>query len=172
VATRHHKKRRAWRTIVFALVTLVVLVALATPWVLSLPPFGGELSGERLARARANPLYHDGAFANPLPPAAYTWDDVRNLFNGQFFGDEVREPPAPIPVVQVAPASLRDAPPNPGLRAFWIGHASVYVEIDGKRLLIDPVFSDLGTCPPSPPRPRPVRARATPAPARCRASPP
>ena len=30
----------------------------------------------------------------------------------------------------------------PTLRAFWIGHASVYVEIDGTRILIDPVFSD------------------------------
>jgi L-ascorbate metabolism protein UlaG (beta-lactamase superfamily) len=142
VATRHNNKRSVWRVTGLALLALILLIAVAAPLVLMLPPFGGELSGERLARARANPLYRDGAFANPLPPASYTWDDVRNLIDGQFLGDEVREPPAPIPVVQVAPASLRPAPPNPGLRAFWIGHASVYVEIDGQRLLIDPMFSD------------------------------
>jgi len=50
-------------------------------------------------------------------------------------------PPAPIPVVRLAAASLQGAP-NPGLRAFWIGHASMYVELDGVRLLLDPVFSD------------------------------
>ena len=142
MATRQHKQRSAWKTIAFALLALIVLVALATPLVLSLPPFGGELGGECLARARANPLYRDGAFVNPRPPAEYTWDDVRNLIDGQFFGHELREPSAPIPVVKVAPQSLRDAPPKPGLRAFWIGHASVYVEIDGQRLLIDPIFSE------------------------------
>lgn len=142
VAIPHRNKRRVWRVIAIAALALAALVAIATPLVLWLPPFGGELGGERLARARASPLHRDGAFVNPLPPAAYTWAYARELFNGQFFGNEMREPPAPIPVVPVAAASLRSAPPTPGLRAFWIGHASVYVELDGVRLLIDPVFSE------------------------------
>lgn len=141
MAIPHRSKRRVWRVVAIAALALVALVVIATPLVLSLPPFGGELGGERLARARASPLHRDGAFVNPLPPAPYTWSYGRELFSGQFFGTEVREPPAPIPVVPVAPASLR-APPAPGLRAFWIGHASVYAEIDGVRLLIDPVFSE------------------------------
>jgi len=142
VAIPHRSKRRLWRVIAIAALALAALVAIAAALVLSLPPFGGELGGERLARARANPLHRDGAFVNPLPPAPYTWRYGRELFSGQFFGDEVREPPAPIPVVPVAPASLRRAPPAQGLRAFWIGHASVYVELDGVRLLVDPVFSE------------------------------
>jgi L-ascorbate metabolism protein UlaG (beta-lactamase superfamily) len=144
VAAGHRSKRSVWRVIALTLLALVVLVAVATPLVLSLPPFGGKPNGERLTRARASPLYRDGAFVNPLPPASYTWGDVRNLVSGQFLGDEVREPPAPmpVPVRKVEPSSLRDTPPNPGLRAFWIGHASVYVEIDGQRLLIDPIFSE------------------------------
>ena len=60
----------------------------------------------------------------------------------QFSGDEVRVPPAPLPVLAVDPAALAAAPPASGLRAFWIGHASVYVEIDGLRLLLDPVFAE------------------------------
>src|SRR5262245_21386448 len=95
-----------------------------------------------MVRARANPLYRDGRFVNPLPPASYTWAAVQALIKGQFLGDEVRVPPRPLPVVSVPPSSLRDAPMSPGLRAFWIGHASVYVELDGLRLLIDPIFSD------------------------------
>src|SRR5207237_1680753 len=60
----------------------------------------------------------------------------------QSSGNEVREPPAPLPVVKVDKAALA-APPAPlGLRAFWIGHASTYVEIDGLRLLLDPVFAE------------------------------
>jgi L-ascorbate metabolism protein UlaG (beta-lactamase superfamily) len=136
----HPKKRRIGRAILITLLVLIAVLAIGTPLVQSLAPFGGELDGERLARARANPHYRDGAFVNPLPPAPYTAAYVRELLAGQFGGSELREPPAPLPLVRAAPARLQSA--APGLRAFWIGHASVYVEIDGVRLLIDPVFSD------------------------------
>jgi L-ascorbate metabolism protein UlaG (beta-lactamase superfamily) len=32
--------------------------------------------------------------------------------------------------------------PAPGLRAVWLGHASVYMGLDGLRLLVDPIFLD------------------------------
>ena len=41
----------------------------------------------------------------------------------------------------LAPERLRTTAP-PGLRAFWFGHATVLVEIDGVRVLTDPVLSD------------------------------
>ncbi|HEX6018378.1 MAG TPA: MBL fold metallo-hydrolase [Burkholderiaceae bacterium] len=136
------RKGRGWRIAGWVAIGLVVAAAVATPLVLSLPPFGGEVAGERLARARASPHYRDGSFANPLPPAPYTWGYAWTLLEGTFLGDELRVPPAAIPVVAVSPQALRTAPHKPGLRAFWIGHASLYVEIDGLRLLIDAVFSD------------------------------
>lgn len=136
------KRRRRARAVVVGIAVVLLAIVAGAAVVLSLPQFGGELAGERLARARANPLYKDGAFANPLAPAGYTADDVWALIKGQFFGDEVRIPPAPIPVVAVAAAALQPSPPPTGLRAFWIGHASLFAEIDGIRLLMDPVFSD------------------------------
>lgn len=136
---RLRSRRLRW-TLGVAL-TFALVVGAVTVWVLSLPQFGGRLDGGRLARARANPHFHDGRFVNPLPPAGYTWADAWNLLVGQF-GDEVRSPPAPIPVLAVDPAVLKVVPPTPGLQAFWIGHASVYAAIDGVRLLIDPVFAD------------------------------
>jgi L-ascorbate metabolism protein UlaG (beta-lactamase superfamily) len=135
-------KGKAWRAFAIGALALLAVVAAGAWVVLSLPQFGGAVGGERLARARANPHYRDGGFVNPLPPASYTLADVWNLFKGQFFGDEVRVPPAPIPVVPVAPAPQKNAAPEPGLRAFWIGHASLYIEIDGVRLLVDPIFSE------------------------------
>ena len=140
MATDQPKKRRIWRVLLITLAVLVVVVAIGTPLVQSLPPFGGELGGERLTRAKANPHYRDGVFVNPLPPAPYTVSYVRDLLAGQFGGNELREPPMALPLVRVTPASLQSV--APGLRAFWIGHASVYIEIDGVRLLVDPVFSD------------------------------
>ena len=121
---------------------VALLIAASAAYVLSLPQFGGKLEGDRLARARANPHYRDGKFVNPLPPASYRLADAWEILAGQFFGDEVRTPPGAIPVVALGPDALKTVPPAPGLRAFWIGHASVYIEIDGLRMLVDPVFSD------------------------------
>jgi L-ascorbate metabolism protein UlaG (beta-lactamase superfamily) len=135
------RMRRRTRYLIVA-VGVLAAIGVATVFVLSLPQFGGELTGERLVRARGNPHYRDGAFVNPLPPASYRFADAWDLFRGQFFGDEVRVPPRAIPVVTVDAAALKQVPAPRGLRAFWIGHASAYIEIDGARLLIDPIFSD------------------------------
>jgi L-ascorbate metabolism protein UlaG (beta-lactamase superfamily) len=125
-----------------ALFLLALLLVALGLFVLSMPQFGGKVEGERLARAQADPQYRDGAFVNPLPPASYKMAEVWQIIRGQFFGDEVRVPPAAIPVLKQAPDALSKRPPSPGLRAFWIGHSSLYLEIDGLRLLVDPIFSE------------------------------
>nr|WP_236598932.1 MBL fold metallo-hydrolase [Ramlibacter monticola] len=117
-------------------------VLLAAGWVvLSQPQFGAPMTGARLARAQANPQYRDGRFVNLEPEAPSTTSLVEYALR-QFSGDEVRQPPAPIPVMTVDKAALGTTPAASGLRAFWIGHASAYVEIDGLRFLLDPVFSE------------------------------
>ena len=124
-------------------VLVLVAAALATAaWaVLSLPQFGAPMAGARLERARANPQYREGRFVN-LEPEAPSTTSVVDYTVRQFSGDEVRVPPKALPVLAVDKAALASAPPAAGLRAFWIGHASTYVELDGQRLLIDPVFAE------------------------------
>lgn len=133
------------RWLVRATVMLVAIVAVfaAAGWVvLSQPQFGAPMAGARLERARANPQYRDGRFFNVEPEAPSSPAALGNYIVKQFSGDEVRVPPAPPPVLVVDKASLAAAPPASGLRAFWIGHASTYVELDGLRFLLDPVFSE------------------------------
>jgi L-ascorbate metabolism protein UlaG (beta-lactamase superfamily) len=121
-----------------------VLAALvAAAWaVLSQPQFGAPMSGARLERARANPQYRNGRFVNVQPEAPTTIAALGAYLVRQFSGDEIRVPPKPLPVVSVDKAELAAAPPTSGLRAFWIGHASAYIEVDGLRLLLDPVFAE------------------------------
>jgi L-ascorbate metabolism protein UlaG (beta-lactamase superfamily) len=38
--------------------------------------------------------------------------------------------------------SIYNTPPESGLRVTWVGHSSLLIEIDGKRILTDPVWSD------------------------------
>src|SRR5687767_5970773 len=99
------------RWVVISLAAFALVAAIAAAYILNLPQFGARPSGERLARIQASALYKDGAFANPLPPAAYTLSDAWEIFRGQFFGGEVRVPRGVIPVRGLAPELVKDLPP-------------------------------------------------------------
>ncbi len=51
-----------------------------------------------------------------------------------------RVPLAPLPAVDPRPSWGRA--PETGLRATWLGHSTVLLEIDGKRVLTDPVWGE------------------------------
>src|SRR6478609_3446025 len=136
---------RLARWLVRATVTLAAIVAVlvVAAWaLLSQPQFAAPMTGARLERAKANPQYRDGRFVNLQPETPTSSGAMFDYLVRQFSGDEVRVPPSPLPVLAVDPTALAAAPPASGLRAFWIGHASVYVEIDGLRVLLDPVFAE------------------------------
>jgi L-ascorbate metabolism protein UlaG (beta-lactamase superfamily) len=89
-------------------------------------------------RTRRSPQFRDGAFRNPpgiehgVVPAP-TGSILRELL----LGGQRRHPARPIPVV-MAPAAQ---PAADGLAVTWYGHASALVEIEGRRVLLDPVWS-------------------------------
>ncbi|HET9037455.1 MAG TPA: MBL fold metallo-hydrolase [Myxococcaceae bacterium] len=112
---------------------LIAIIGVTTVYVLSWPDFGGALEGARLERARRSPQYRQGAFANDPPPPA--WNLVVNF--KEWRGHQVRRPPAPFPVQELRLAER----PEPGLRAVWFGHATVLLEIDGRRVMTDPMLS-------------------------------
>ena len=131
-------KGRKWKwTIVILLFVTVGGVLFLENW----PAFGGTVSGERLKRAQASPHYHDGEFTNTLPHPPLELRDVWGYLTEQIFGDQIRVPPSAIPLSVIPPVSIQSQPRS-GLRAIWFGHSSVYMEIDGLRLLVDPVFAD------------------------------
>jgi L-ascorbate metabolism protein UlaG (beta-lactamase superfamily) len=117
-----------------ALVVVLVLVGTAFGWMLS-----AEVSGQRAKRIAASPNFRDGKFHNaqPAAPTEVEWDSLDQWL----FGKEQRVPPAPIPVVTVDTNRLARKS-EPGLRVIWLGHSSVLIEIDGYRVLTDPVVSD------------------------------
>lgn len=97
-----------------------------------------DISSERQTRIQASEHYRDGAFVNEERQAENDlgWDYMKE----QFFGEQQREPDGAVPSIALDVADLHDKP-QPGLRAIWLGHASVLVEIDGYRILTDPVLS-------------------------------
>jgi len=99
--------------------------------------FGEHASGERLARMERSPEWRDGEFHNPQP----MWNDMRLALTHGFSGVPDNEPAAPVPVARTDPAVLARAPAS-GLRVTWFGHSSTLLEIDGTRVLVDPIWSD------------------------------
>jgi L-ascorbate metabolism protein UlaG (beta-lactamase superfamily) len=130
-------RRRILPALAILFVAAILLLLYSTDWLLSL---GGRPKGARLKRVLRSPQYVDGRFRNK-EDAPLTTASNREMLRRQFFGKEQREPLHPIPVMR---PSLSQAP---GLRATWLGWATVLVELDGHRVLTDPVWSD--RCSPS-----------------------
>jgi L-ascorbate metabolism protein UlaG (beta-lactamase superfamily) len=129
---------RRLRRILTSLLVVGVLLAAATWAVFQLPAFGGRASGARLARMRASPQFIGDRFENTPPQDTDTaWLETLRLYRQGF----VRTPTFAIPVLPIGAERLA-APAPPGVRAFWFGHATVLVEIDGVRILTDPVLSE------------------------------
>ncbi|HEX2833396.1 MAG TPA: MBL fold metallo-hydrolase [Thermoanaerobaculia bacterium] len=116
-------------------VLVAVVLAVATWCVFQLPQFGGTFEGERLARMQRSPEFINGRFQN-VPPQQ-TDNSLRKMYRLYTQG-QIREPQFAVPVLDVS----LERPPSRELQAVWLGHASVLVELDGVRILTDPVLSD------------------------------
>ncbi|MBL3230158.1 RomA family MBL fold metallo-hydrolase [Klebsiella pneumoniae] len=118
-----------------------MLLAAATtlPFVLN-AGFGKAPQGAQLSQVEASPHYRDGQFHNQLPTPGFTgqknmlaawWDFLMTK-------RENARPAQPLPLVKTDLATL----PLGQDVMVWLGHSSWYLQLAGKRILIDPVFSD------------------------------
>ena len=96
--------------------------------------------GLRRERIVASRQYVDGAFANPSG-AVVSPDGTSASVMGEFFFKRGRRvPKQPLPVDRPHEAWATQA--ETGFRATWLGHSTVLLELDGKRILTDPVFGE------------------------------
>jgi L-ascorbate metabolism protein UlaG (beta-lactamase superfamily) len=89
-----------------------------------------------------SPNYHNGKFKNLIETSEGRKPGTFFYMVGKIvFGEEEREPTFELPVNQLNPSFFKSSPTD-GLRVIWMGHSSILVEIDGRYILIDPVWSD------------------------------
>ncbi len=106
---------------------------------------GARVAGLRRERVQASPRFKDGKFHNSTPLKSTL---VEGQTLGQRFGiisEFVRGGPRRFPDVAFPVESPFEAwakPAETGLRATWLGHSTVLLEIDGVRVLTDPVFGE------------------------------
>jgi L-ascorbate metabolism protein UlaG (beta-lactamase superfamily) len=129
--------RRVVRVLLLGVLALVLLLVISGSvlYLLARPALGGAVEGARLARAERSPQWRDGRFRNRRPP--------RELWRPGAGpeGSAHQSPDAPITVARRTAADYR-TPPASGLRVTWLGHSTTLVEIDGRRVLTDPMWSD------------------------------
>lgn len=78
-------------------------------------------------------------FLNPLPTAVGGWETMRKALPLYFSNKEEKSPRTALGPFRTDPAAYA-TPSSTGLRLTWMGHSSTLVEIDGKRILLDPVW--------------------------------
>ncbi|MEV5413490.1 MBL fold metallo-hydrolase [Thermopolyspora sp. NPDC052614] len=105
---------------------------------------GRRPSGERAERVLRSPQFHDGAFRNSEPGATVPSAPSLKIIRSMVAERETRRPSGPVPLVTAAPSR----PERTGLDVVWYGHSTVLAEIEGRRVLLDPIWSE---------RPSPVR---------------
>ena len=126
-------------------------VSLATGgWVLralhGAPAALGAQPADIHAVADRSPNFHDGVFVN-LEPASLNIDteEQRNILWELISGRSAGRPATDIPLITPEPRAF-EAPAG-RIAVSWFGHSTALLEIDGYRVLTDPVWSE--RCSPS-----------------------
>src|SRR6202167_2174971 len=101
---------------------------------------GTRSDGARLERIKSSPLWAGDRFRNVHPITPGLRDPTASMPTLSDFlcGGERRVPRGPLP--SMSPLEAWARPPGSGLRATWLGHSTVLIEIGGLRVLTDPVW--------------------------------
>jgi L-ascorbate metabolism protein UlaG (beta-lactamase superfamily) len=106
-------------------------------WLDARVALGARPEGERLVRIQASPQWNGERFVDALPRIdPPMWETTKRWLAGN--DDSV--PDEPIAVLERHGSEFADV--HAGLRITWFGHSSSLVEIDGRRILLDPVWGD------------------------------
>jgi L-ascorbate metabolism protein UlaG (beta-lactamase superfamily) len=118
---------------------IIVVIILAVYIFLQQPQFGARPSGNSLKRIQASLNFRNGQFQNlnhtpQLTGSVSMFTVMRDFF---FYRDKRSVPSKPLPSKKTDLLKL-DLKENV---LVWFGHSSYFIQLDGKRFLVDPVFS-------------------------------
>jgi L-ascorbate metabolism protein UlaG (beta-lactamase superfamily) len=120
-------------------VSVLALVSVATAYTLNQTKFGKAPSGQRIERIRKSLNYKDGSFQN-LSQTPVMAEDARifSVMKDGVFNRSKRN--VPVGILPSVRTNLKTLDFEKDLLV-WFGHSSCFMQIDGKKILVDPVFS-------------------------------
>ncbi len=116
--------------ILFLIITGIVVFTLQ-------PAFGKTPRGKRLERIKKSANYRNGKFQN-LNVTPQLTENFFALINKSFFKN--KEQKRPLGIIPSVKTDIRSLPVDENV-FIWFGHSSYYLQLAGKRILVDPVFS-------------------------------
>lgn len=123
----------------YTLLALLIMLSLATTLILRQDKFGKLPDGERLERIKKSPNYRDGEFQNINHTPALSEDATYyGLMKGFLFDKKERS--SPISKIPTTKTNLHSLDKSENILV-WFGHSSYFMQLDGKTILVDPVFS-------------------------------
>jgi len=103
------------------------------------PQFGARPNGESLSIIKNSPNYQNGKFMNLVETRMnFSFSDIIKTLR-EFITAKNTSPSNPLIVQNGAPDNPVSLGYDPA-HITWFGHSSVLVELDGKRILLDPMF--------------------------------
>ncbi len=100
------------------------------------PQFGAAAEGARLDRMKTSPQYSDGTFVNSIHTSMDMSADSIVSTLKEFFSAKNTRPDQPL----TTDFSDKKTPLDSLMHVTWFGHSAVLLEIEGKRILLDPMF--------------------------------
>ena len=130
---------RALKRLLIAVLSLIALLAVVTFFYMKQNKFGKSPAGERLEKIQQSPHYKDGKFQNlRFTPSLTEGHSIFEVTWEVLFKKSPRRRPADsLPSVKTDLLNLS----SDKNVLVWFGHSSYFMQIDGKRMLVDPVLS-------------------------------
>lgn len=132
------KNRKNLRMAILIIIGILSAATIGIFLFLRQPAFGRLPQGKRMERIMRSPNYKNGEFKNLQPTILMTgsrskWQSIKDFFFADRSGNE---PTFPIEAIKT---DLKHLPKDKNLMV-WFGHSSYLLQVNGKRVLVDPVF--------------------------------
>ncbi len=120
-------------------ILLVATITIITIVYMRQDKFGQTPREARLERMKKSPHFKDGKFHNiHHTPELTEGNTMLSVTLDFLFNKAPRR--RPIDVIPSIKTDIKNTPPTEDV-LIWFGHSSYYMQLDGKRFLVDPVFS-------------------------------
>src|SRR4051812_41954402 len=120
-------------------IIIVLVIALGVFVFMRQPQFGKRPTGDRLKTIESSPNYKNGQFQNlHHTPSLAEGTSYTRVMREFFFTKKER--PKPIETLPSRKTNLLELDPGKDVLV-WFGHSSYFMQLSGKKFLVDPVFS-------------------------------